>query len=559
MLVQPALHSESDQIEGTVNSPRLGGEVAARESRRFGWRGRHGAVAPFVASFAVFAVLSVLWALASPVFSVPDENAHATKAIAQVRGQIIGYTVPDVRHIVVDLPPGYYYSPELLCFTARSDIPASCGAELGEPDGQPWFNTWVGAYNPIYYYLVGWPSLFFDGNAGIYAMRIASALLGSALLAWAFQVAVLGPRARWMPLGIAFAAAPMNVYLVGAVNPNGAELAAAVAVWVGVLRLIEPPASPARGPLLRRTWIWGGVAIASIVLANARALGPLWLLIIVGLCFVGGGWRMTRTFLTTRANYPWLAVISAGVAFSVGWTVLGGSLSGQAEASDAPLVNGTFWQGFVHMIRHTNDFLQQAIGFFGWVDTPLPPWAYWFVTAAWALLVGLALTATRRRSIMTLCAILATSGLVPALVQGYSVQQTGIIWQGRYGLFIYLGVTIVASWLLSRDAPRVGFLAPRITWLAASLLAAYGVVAFALVLVRYVVGGEADFGEMFTNPRWQPPFGWLPLVMGYALGSSALVALVGRTATGLVRRESSAAGMGGTSSATSNTSERAHA
>ena len=67
----------------------------------------------FGAAFAVFALLGILWSLASPVFSVPDENAHATKAIAQVRGQIVGYTRPDVRHIVVDLPPGYWYSQDI--------------------------------------------------------------------------------------------------------------------------------------------------------------------------------------------------------------------------------------------------------------------------------------------------------------------------------------------------------------------------------------------------------------------------------------------------------------
>ena len=39
----------------------------------------------------------------------------------------------------------------------------------------------------------------------------------------------------------------------------------------------------------------------------------------------------------------------------------------------------------------------------------------------------------------------------------YSVHQTGIIWQGRYGLFLYLGITIVAAWLLSRDAPAVDY------------------------------------------------------------------------------------------------------
>ena len=148
----------------------------------------------FLAPFAVFGMLGLLWALASPIFSVPDENAHATKAIAQVRGQVIGYTLPDVRHIIVDLPAGYEYSPEMLCFVPRSAEPASCAPALGDPGGQDWFNTWVGAYNPVYYQLVGWPSLVFDGNTSIYAMRIASVLLCAALLAWAFQVAALGAR-----------------------------------------------------------------------------------------------------------------------------------------------------------------------------------------------------------------------------------------------------------------------------------------------------------------------------------------------------------------------------
>ena len=215
----------------------------------------------FLAPFAVFGLLGMIWALASPVFSVPDENAHATKAIAQVRGQVIGYTRPGVKHLVVDLPPGYEYSPEMMCFTTHSELPASCSVELGDPGGQDWFNTWVGAYNPVYYYVVGWPSLLFDGNAAVYGMRIASALLGAGLLAWAFQAAALGRRSRWMPVGIAFAAAPMCMYLIGAVNPNGAELAAAVAIWVGVLRLLESFGAPSERPSLSRTWLWAGVEI----------------------------------------------------------------------------------------------------------------------------------------------------------------------------------------------------------------------------------------------------------------------------------------------------------
>ena len=496
---------------------------------------RRARVLLFVLPFSVFALLGILWSLASPVFSVPDENAHATKAIAQVRGQIIGYTLPDVRHIVVDLPEGYHYTQDTLCYATRPDVSAECAVDFGDENGQAWFNTWVGAYNPVYYYLVGWPSLLFDGNASIIAMRIASSLVGAALLAWAFLAASSGARSRWMPLGVAFAAAPMSMYLIGAVNPNGVELAAAVALWAGTLRLLETFRDGGR-PWSSRNSLWAGVAVASILLVNARALGPLWLVIVVALCCLAVGWTPVRRLFTTGASYWWLGAIAVGGLFSLGWTLSGGSLSNQAEASDAPLVNGTFLQGFAHTLRTTPWYLQQAVGFFGWFDTPLPVWAYWPFVAAFAVVVVLAFIATRRRSVLVLSAVVLAAILVPALVQGYSVHQTGIIWQGRYGLFLYLGITVVAAWLLSRDAGALDRVASRAAWVVGALLAGYGVIAFFLVLVRYVVADD-PLGEMLTAPEWQPPLGWLALTAGYVVVSLGLVALLGFATRWIVRRE----------------------
>lgn len=507
-------------------------------------RGSSGPVRPqrlgslwFLAPFTVFALLGVLWSLASPVFSVPDENAHALKAIAQVRGQVIGSTVPEVRHIVVDLPDGYEYDPQMRCFAHQPDTPASCSAELGDASGLDWFNTWVGAYNPVYYYLVGWPSLLFDGNAAVYAMRIASSLLGAALLAWAFLAASSGTRSRWMPLGIAFAAAPMCMFLIGAVNPNGAELAAAVAVWAGTLRLLETFRDAAERPSMSRNLLWAGVTVASILLVTARALGPLWLVVVIALCLLASGWQPVRRLLSTAASYWWLGAIAAGGVFSIGWTLSGGSLSSQAEASDALLVGATFLRGFSHVVRITPDYMQQAIGNFGWLDTPLPLWTYWLFIAAFAVLVVLAFIMAKRRSVVTLAVMVLAALLVPALVQGYSVHQTGIIWQGRYGLFLYLGITIVAAWILSRDAPAIGFLAPRAAWICSALLACYGLLAFGLVLVRYVIGAQSPLGQMLSDPRWQPPLGWPVLVAAYAVASLALVVLVGGSSHLLSRRE----------------------
>ena len=57
----------------------------------------------FVIPFLLLWVLASLWSLATPVFAAPDENAHAAKAIAQVRGEIAGRAQEGSRFPVVDL------------------------------------------------------------------------------------------------------------------------------------------------------------------------------------------------------------------------------------------------------------------------------------------------------------------------------------------------------------------------------------------------------------------------------------------------------------------------
>ncbi|TFC19205.1 DUF2142 domain-containing protein [Cryobacterium algoritolerans] len=494
----------------------------------------------FAFAFGIVFALAALWALASPIFSVPDESAHATKAIAQVRGQVIGHEVPGIKHLVVDLPEEYRYSPQIVCFAFHPETPANCGVELGDPSGTTWFNTWVGAYNPLYYYAVGWPSLLLDGSAGIYGMRIASALIGSMFIAFAFQIAVAGRRSRWMPLGVAFAAMPMCVYLFGSVNPNGIEVASAVALWVALPRLLE--SLDDRGPTFSPTpppwYLWFVVTLASVALTTARALGPLWLVVVVLLCFVVSGWRPVSVLFTRAKSYWWLSVIAAASLFSIFWTLGGGSLSSQAEKSDAPMVGATFIQGFTYVVRATPDFLQQALGIFGWADSPLPSWTYWSAVAASAILLMLAFTAVRRRGVVSLTVVVAASLLIPALVQGYSVSQTGIIWQGRYGLFLYLGVTIVASWLLSRaEAAGIAHMSVRVTWVVASLVGTFGILAFVFVMQRYVIGNTVPVSAMWKNPAWQPPLGWPTLVCLYVLATVAFVAVVGLMAMRTARAD----------------------
>lgn len=498
----------------------------------------------FWVAFLIFAVFATVWSLASPIFSVPDENAHALKAVAQVRGQVLGYQVEGVKHTVVDLPAEYSYTPQTVCFAYVPTQPGNCGVELGDAGGSTWFSTWVGAYNPLYYYAVGWPSLILDGSAGIYGMRIVSGLLAATFVAWAYQAALSGRRSRWMPLGLAFAAAPMVVYFFGSVNPNGIEIASAIALWTALPRLLrqfDSRNAPADGSTLPRWYLWGIVTLASVTLATARATGPLWLVVVVGVCFIASGWDPVKTLFTTARSYLWLAIVAAGGVFSIVWTLRGGSLSGQAEATDAPLVGGSFLQGFFHVLRTTPGYLQQAVGYFGWFDTPLPASAYWLFVVPLGVLLVLCLAASRRRGLVSIAVVAAAALFVPALVQGYSVSQTGIIWQGRYGLFLYLGVVILAAVMLSeKQADRAAFLSTRVTWMGSALIALFGMLAFTVVMKRYVVGSGQPINAMWENPAWQPPLGWPLLLALYALVSVAFIVWTGWIAARAARIDDAA-------------------
>lgn len=480
-------------------------------------------VGVFWLAFAVFAAIASCWALATPVLSVPDESAHVIKAVAQVRGELIGYRVSGERQLVMDLPPEFAFDPRTMCFVYNSNVDGSCGVELGDPGGSARAASWVSAYNPLYYYLVGWPSLFLGGSAGVYAMRLVSGLLGALLFAAAAMAGVASLRARWMPAALAFAGAPMVVYLTGAVNPNGFEILSALALTVGLLRLLGTFGGPDRDAFsLPRSLLWTIVVVSSICLANARALGPLWLVVIVGLCLLATGWRATRALFTTRSTYLWLAPVAVGVLFSIGWTLAGGSLSGQAEKSDAPLVGAGFLPAAAFMLRHTPALVTQALGYFGWFDAPLPEQAFWPVVAAVAVFIVLAFVTARRRELITLTTAVLVAGMLPVAVQSYSAHQTGVIWQGRYGLFVYLAVFVLAGWALSRGGgERVGFLTSRVTWTIGALLWLFSNAAFVLVLRRYVTGNGVPIGAMFKDPQWQPPLGWLTLAVLFALCSAA--------------------------------------
>jgi len=130
--------------------------------------------------------MGVLWALATPLFGVPDEPSHISRAASVVRGELLGRepddgdfpdAAPYVRSIIryVEVPillaeAGQFnsgFAQHMPCFAQVPEQDASC-LTFGGGDGSIGLvATTAGEHPPVWYAVVGVPSLFSVEPAGL--------------------------------------------------------------------------------------------------------------------------------------------------------------------------------------------------------------------------------------------------------------------------------------------------------------------------------------------------------------------------------------------------------
>ncbi len=277
-------------------------------------------------SFAVFGALACLWALTTPLGAGPDEPAHIIKATAVAHGNF------DASVVVVHPGPRYSVPRTTLdvpraigalttardCYILRPDVPASCAPSIGSDTTLAPATTEAGAYPPLYYLLVGWPSRLLAPQPAIYAMRMIGALLAAALLASGLTSATGIGRRRLVVTGAALALTPMAIYLTGVVNPNGLEIAGAFCLWLSLLDLLARADRTERAParLVVR------VVVAAGVVATMRPLSPAFLgLIVVTVGLAAATRGNLRALWSDRRVRAGLAVLGVAVAASAAYVV----------------------------------------------------------------------------------------------------------------------------------------------------------------------------------------------------------------------------------------------
>ena len=474
--------------------------TAARDRRRTWWL-----------AFAVFGLGMGLWSLAMPLYGSPDEPAHVTKAAAVARGQLLGRDVDTSRGVFTHVKvPRALVSQLRPCYARVKKATPACqrlqtGSELVDA------GTQAGHYQPLYYLLVGWPSLLAPNHLGLWLMRLAGVVLNAALLA----SALLSVRRRSPvigPLALGVAVSPMVFFMSGGVNPSSLEITAAIGTWAALLALLSDPVGADRRLVVR-------LAVAASMFALSRSLSPLWVAVTAVVCLVWAGWRPVREVLRRRDAKICVAVVAVAGLVASAWIVLAGALD-LRSTNKHPELN--YAEAVLHAFRLTTHRVEAFVGWYGWLDTPSPSWTLfiWSVVAGMLIIAALALAG--RWSAFTLSGLAVIVVVLPVLLEATHAATLGFVWQGRYTLPIAVGLPLLAARALqNRWSERIGdtagtlFVARRVAIVSVALLMSAHLTAFIWALWRNVGGIQHD--PYPFRVLWQPPLPFWLLILGFAV------------------------------------------
>ncbi len=477
--------------------------------RRAGW------LRSWPVLIALFLIPSSAWAISNPMFAVPDEPAHVTKAVATWYGQIGGRnTLPGTGLRTYRIPA--YWAPVNPCFAFHADTrPNQCPPNLQGSHRVTDVSTPSGAYPPLYFVLVGWPSRLFADLTGIYLMRLVSALVCSMFLAAAVKALQQAVRPCLAVAGVLVATTPMALFLAGSVNPSGFEIATAIALWAHVLATARR-AEHGMAAIPRSLLI--GLFVSGSAMALTRPLsGPF-----AGLIVVLGLLSTTWPTLVAMARSRRVQITVVGLAVvcvaALGMVYATGIASGKVVGGSAfpPAVD--HW---TFVLGSTPWYVQQMFGQFGWLDVPPSNLTlYVWLGLVFALIAGAVMLAKLRQSLalaLTLVAMVA----IPVFLQAPMTGSASLIWQGRYTLPVAVGIPLLALVNLDRGAGLVPGLARRLSLVVAATVGVLSAHALYWNLHRYTVGRSSATVNILLG-KWQPPGGsalWVVvMVLAAALG-----------------------------------------
>ena len=439
-----------------------------------------------------FASLQLGWLLTIPPAGGVDEFDHVYRSVAVASGDWVAPPGDATRGTGAELtvPAHIVEATKEECLRLPYTVPRDC---LGVPvgDDEVRVPSGAGRYNPVYYAVVGIPSLWLDGAAAIYGMRVVSMVLCASLLWLAFRaVRHLRPN-RWLPLAMVIGVSPTVAYGSIVIAPNAVEIMAGLLLWVSWSAIL-------RGGIPQRPGLLALLLLSASILVTTRSLGPLWCLLILLAGLVSTkqplvtAWSHLRSPRGAAVAAIGLVVTIAGVA----WTLANGSLEIGHEAPEDDSVGTRLRMIAKSLLLWT----LQVVGAFPSRTDPAPPVVYAVVLLMW---VGLLVLALRRGDIRTrtaLVVVIAIAYAVPAAITWVTFETFYLTWQGRYTLPFSIGIAVLAGIVLSETRPRVLSYPPMAVGIALAYAFAHTAGPFNLYFLELDTSPGVDNGNWLVAP-----------------------------------------------------------
>ncbi len=418
-----------------------------------------------IVAFVLFAILTIAWSFTSPIGSAPDEPHHIVKAAAVWRGEWLGTHAAgqNIAIMVVHVPETYSGLFNVnKCYRLQPDISAACSPSIPANSTIVPTDTHVGRYPPLYYLLVGWPTLLSTAESTIRWMRVVSCLLNSAILGFAFMLIRRYRMGVGAVVGAVCALTPVAIYMDSTVQPNGLEVSLAFLVSVAVIGLarfasIHPvrrgrrdrgstagddgAADAPRPPTMLVNAL--GASASTVVLV--RGLSPLWLgcIGVVALILIpASSWL---SWLRLGIFRIWIAILAITSFLALAWIFGAKTLQIQPWASHRNHWKHATFTDEVHVVAaRTPWFLEQM---FGALTHDAQPGVGAYATAAalFCLLIVAGLIRGSWRERLAILFSVAATLAIPIMLAAPRVRADGINWQGRYIMPFAVEIAIVSG------------------------------------------------------------------------------------------------------------------
>lgn len=457
--------------------------------------------------------LLVAWIFATRPFAAPDETSHYLRALSIANGTLVGPKVPHEAPTSNPAQLAWAQQNTRGVTVAPALAPPGANCENGLPDRGPRpcvEGTEVGNYHPLPYLLPAVAQTAASrADTALWLSRLASAL--PCLLFLLLALALLWNGSVWSVAGLVAAITPMVLFVSSVLNPNGLQIAAAVAFFAGLLRVARAP-----GAVSDRVRV--ATTIAGVVTILAWQLGPafagLELAVAAGLLGRAGLrdlWRSTGR--AWRIAFP----VSLGLALCA--YIAYGFASGVSHSSFGIR---PFFPSLKAGVDQLDPVLRDSVGTFGTLSIHLPMAVYWIWWLLVLLLVAVAAAvgSARERIVLGLTCVAAVA--LPVLFYAWAYRFTGFGMQGRYVLPALLLIPLLAGEIALRHADRLIRARPGVPLLAGALAVLALLQGYAWWRAARDAAGTTGV-NLFAHATWKPPLGWVPWIALAGVGCVALL------------------------------------